>query len=355
MTVKADETCGIVRCDTPATRPLVVNAVIRRRLTTQPHDAPKMFEPAVPLAALFSAGLGMALVGAVNVFAGRAAWVRAVGTGVGCAAGAGGAGALSADAETAAGVALGVAAAALLPLLTGSARVAAAAGAAARAARVPAVRWGGFAAAGVAIAFGAVADFERRDDALLDQSAADLEALAAPPSRAPAGARAVTDGGSAVALMEAVDPRPVAQVEEYEAALLRGDQVRHRVIRQHPADDRTNCHGWVFAGGRFWVPGAAVDQILVENGYRPVSDPQPGDLIVYRGAGAVAHTAVVRYVAAGRPVMVEGKWGCAGVYLHAAEDSPYGAAFAYHRSSRPGHLLAGLGGPSPDEPAAAAK
>ena len=53
----------------------------------------------------------------------------------------------------------------------------------------------------------------------------------------------------------------------------------------------------------------------------------------------MAHTAIVRYVSEGMPVLVEGKWGALGVYLHAVEESCYGRNYMFYRSSRKGHQL----------------
>ena len=47
-----------------------------------------------------------------------------------------------------------------------------------------------------------------------------------------------------------------------------------------------------------------------------------------------------------QPVMVEGKWGAMGTFLHPADKSIYGAEYAFYRSARGGHLLAGIGGPA---------
>ena len=101
-------------------------------------------------------------------------------------------------------------------------------------------------------------------------------------------------------------------------------------------------HGWVFTGGRFWVSGTEVDRILTENLYQPVTTPRPGDIVVYRMGTSVAHTGIVRYVTESLPVLVEGKWGCTGVYLHPVDKSIYGTSFTYYRSPRTGHLLAGI-------------
>src|SRR5262249_33273989 len=105
----------------------------------------------------------------------------------------------------------------------------------------------------------------------------------------------------------------------------------------------SNCHGWVFAAGRYWVPGNAVEAILRDNGYAEVTAPRPGDLAVYRGSdGGVSHTAGVRDVSDGMPVLVEGKWGALGVFLHPADKSPYGTDVRFYRSPRHGHTLAGI-------------
>ena len=117
-----------------------------------------------------------------------------------------------------------------------------------------------------------------------------------------------------------------------------------RMIRMGPAADRCNCHGWVFTGGRYWLGAADVEHILADNGYRPVSDPHPGDVVIYRTGGLITHTAVVRAAGGGGPVLIEGKWGWLGVFLHVPEGSWYGREYTYYRSPRPGHLLAGLGG-----------
>jgi hypothetical protein len=237
-----------------------------------------------------------------------------------------------------------MAAAMVVCLLAGSARLAAAATAAARLARRPQVRWGLLAAAGFAVVVGSVAAYEAADDAALDDQLRDLDAATLP--RVPAPARATTDRGTPVLLQESAQPREQDELASAETRFFQHNPLRDRVIRQHPGDDRTNCHGWVFTGGRYWVGGDQVELILTENGYRPVSDPRPSDLIVYQNTAGVAHTAVVRYVTEGMPVLIEGKWGASGVYLHAVNESCYGTAYTFYRSHRPGHLLAGVGGPA---------
>jgi hypothetical protein len=96
----------------------------------------------------------------------------------------------------------------------------------------------------------------------------------------------------------------------------------------------------VFANGRYGINGTEVDTILTDNGYQPVTAPRPGDLAIYRHPdGKPSHTALVRYVSEDQPVLVEGKWGWMGVYLHAVDQSIYGTEFRYYRSPRAGHLL----------------
>jgi hypothetical protein len=67
-------------------------------------------------------------------------------------------------------------------------------------------------------------------------------------------------------------------------------------------------------------------------------------LVVYRQNNTIAHTAVVRFLSEGQPILVESKWGSLGLFLHPIEKSAYGTEFTFHRSPRAGHLLVGLGG-----------
>lgn len=111
------------------------------------------------------------------------------------------------------------------------------------------------------------------------------------------------------------------------------------LIRLAEADLNCNCHGWVFTGGRFWIEGRYVDDILRDNDYREVTKARPGDLIVYRSDdGVVSHTGIVRQVSEGL-TLVEGKWGNVGRYLHRDRDQEYGDKWSFYRSRRGGHLL----------------
>lgn len=110
-----------------------------------------------------------------------------------------------------------------------------------------------------------------------------------------------------------------------------------------PRDEPCNCHGWVFTGGRYWLLADELGPILRDNGYAPVREPRAGDVVVYHdSAGRIVHTGLVRSVEPLGGPMVESRWGEMGRYLHAASDQPYAGRCIYLRSSRSGHVLAGL-------------
>jgi hypothetical protein len=156
------------------------------------------------------------------------------------------------------------------------------------------------------------------------------------------GVRAVTDRGR---------PIPVSAVRrsDGDTAWAPDDA---RMMRERNAwliptaapDLGYNCHGWVFAAGKHWVLSRDVDAILEDNGYGEVSDPQPGDVVIYRhpNSGQVWHSGVLR-VAEGGLMLVESKWGPLGRYLHRPEGQFFGNHFNYYRSPRQGHTLRGLG------------
>jgi hypothetical protein len=214
----------------------------------------------------------------------------------------------------------------------------------------PAVRFGLLTVAGLGTVIGSVVLFEVEDEAAITAATGDLELDAARVPTTPSmRARASTDLGTPIPLEEPVAPRDPSALGETENLVLQRTHMDEHLIRRGPANDESNCHGWVFAGGRFQIASAQVDLILRENGYQEIHDPRPGDLVVYRTNGAVAHTAVVRYVADGQPPLVEGKWGALGIYIHPIEESPYGADYTIQRSARNGHLLVGLGGSASTE------
>jgi hypothetical protein len=209
-------------------------------------------------------------------------------------------------------------------------------------ARRPVACWALLAAAGLATVLGASALFTLEDTAVMDREMTELELVTTPPPLAVTDrARLATDRGSQVPLKEPVAARTAADSLAQEQRVLSNPLYGNAVIRREQPTEGSNCHGWVFTGGRFWVGGEAVEGILKENGYAEVSNPAPGDLVVYRRGETVLHTAVVRYVTGGLPVLVEGKWGALGVYLHPVDRSCYGTEYTFYRSPRPGHLLAG--------------
>jgi hypothetical protein len=150
-------------------------------------------------------------------------------------------------------------------------------------------------------------------------------------------ATAYTDTGRPIGLVaNGEGDFPSEESRAQEAHL--GQKFPLTLIRTAKPDPGSNCFGWVFTGGRYWINGIDVDKIMADNSYQRVYDPQPGDVIIYRGyVGEVIHAAVVRV--AGEPVFVEGKWNCLGVYLHAAQEYPFAPNYDYYRSERNGHLL----------------
>jgi hypothetical protein len=135
--------------------------------------------------------------------------------------------------------------------------------------------------------------------------------------------------------------------------LLRARKLDGQVITLPLDLENCNCHGWIFTGGRYWIPVEDVDLILDDNGYGRVPAPVPGDLAIYRDAdGTPVHTGVVRAGGGDGPVLIESKWGGMGRFVHPPQVHPYGeTTITYYRSPRRGHLLRGLpGAPTYDEP-----
>jgi hypothetical protein len=297
-----------------------------------------------------AAGLGLLLAGGLNLVLGRdgrLAWFRLPATLALCAAAVGGIAAFT-RAEIAGRAAAIISAVLLAAFLLGSDWFARRAAGAFGAARRPGLRWGLVALAGLGTVVGAGVAFDLDDNAELEQAMKDLDMMGRVPSRPSEGARAATDRGAPIVLKEPVEARHPGALGQSEEKVLRTGVHAGQVIRRGEATDVSNCHGWVFTGGKFILAPEDVEQILKDNAYQEVHEPHPGDLVVYRQGGAVSHTAVVRYVAEGQPVLVEGKWGAMGVFMHPADKSCYGTDYTFHRSPRQGHLLVGLGGsPAP--------
>lgn len=209
----------------------------------------------------------------------------------------------------------------------------------------PTGSWSTLGVLGVLAVLLSVALAERAETDVLDLEQGRVAWEMYRPPLVRADVEAFTDLGMSIPLKLASTPRPGVDATEQDRWFLSQSPFRDRLIRQGEACDHANCHGWVFTGGRYWLSGEAVEQILADNGYTPRLVPRPGDLAIYRTGEQVCHTAIVRYVTSGLPVLVEGKWGPFGTYLHAVEHSSYGTDYTYYRSRRPGHLLHGL----PDE------
>ncbi len=209
----------------------------------------------------------------------------------------------------------------------------------------PATRYALMSLSGLAVAVGSVVVFDRADEQALNQSLSELELLCSYRPGVPTEkAKALTDRGRPITLREPESLSDAYMISEAERRLLEQQRLDGSIIRRGPASELCNCHGWVFAGGAYRISGEDVEAILTDNGYQPVEEPQPGDVVVYRNGGAVSHTAVVRYVSEGQPVLVEGKWGQLGVFLHAVDRSFYGTDYTFYRTNRATHLLRGLGG-----------
>ncbi len=168
---------------------------------------------------------------------------------------------------------------------------------------------------------------------------------------------AYTDRGAPVDVFDVGEHGAQASDLTAEAELARPQALGLHLIRTAPPDEASNCHGWVFTGGRYLVDGGDVDRILQDNGYDAVTAPRVGDLVIYRlGEGNISHTALVRVVTDDGLVLLESKWSSLGRYLHRPEDYCPGSTWAYYRSPRQGHLLRGLdpNDPTPGASAAAA-
>ena len=296
------------------------------------------------------AGIGLILVGGVSLLLARQQWwvrlpasLAVLGLVL---AGVSGLSQPGLAAATACLLALGLVPCTLLAERRLTARLAAGVGALHR----PAVRFGLLTCAGLGVCVVALVQFERADEAAVEAEMADLELMQGHPLTRQSGAsRAATDRGTRVILREPIVTRDESDLRLVEDRLLHNTRLEEYVIRRGPAGDQSNCHGWVFAGGKYLLASETVDLILRENGYRETRQPRPGDLVIYRQSGEVAHSAVVLYMTEGQPVLVEGKWGNLGIFLHPAEKCTYGQVYSFYHSDRRGHRLAGLDDPAPED------
>jgi len=155
---------------------------------------------------------------------------------------------------------------------------------------------------------------------------------------------AFTDSGHQIQLFS---PRTAAQSDQERAAerrYLQQNGLEMKVIQTAGLNPNYNCHGWVFAGGRFWVRSVSVDRILQDNGYKPTTAVAPGDVAVFRNKGGkVTHSGLVHSVSQAGLILVESKWGRLGRFIHTDANHLYRTdKVNYYRSPRRNHLLQGL-------------
>jgi len=127
-----------------------------------------------------------------------------------------------------------------------------------------------------------------------------------------------------------------------ERRALTGMGFSERLIRTGPATEVTNCHGWVFTAGEYWLAPDDVELILTDNNYESVSEPGPGDLVIYREGSKLLHSGVVRTLMNDGSILVESKWGWMGTFIHPVGGTCYGRGVTYYHSLRGGHTLTGL-------------
>jgi hypothetical protein len=197
------------------------------------------------------------------------------------------------------------------------------------------------AVAGPCLALAGILQFERREDQIADAVLEEMMLIHGVAGNVQVrDAVAITDRGRHIPLGEPIEVRSPETVQAAEQRYLQSTRYLHQVILRGFGDDRSNCHGWVFTAGRYLLSGQDVLKILEDNGYQEVTDPRPNDLAIYFNPDyGVIHTAIVRYVSPDQPVLVEGKWGNLGIYLHPVDACPYGTNYKFYRTRRPNHLL----------------
>ncbi len=143
--------------------------------------------------------------------------------------------------------------------------------------------------------------------------------------------------GGKVELRTDADQRELLRWGE-ERYLANSKQDVTKLVRILEPQPLANCHGWVFAGGRYGIEHLHIRDILDDNGYGVVHQPQEGDVAVYAKDGEITHSGIVRIDAAGE-VMVEGKLGPFSLFLHPREAPPFADGCTFYRSTRRGHTL----------------
>ena len=210
--------------------------------------------------------------------------------------------------------------------------------------REPRFAWGLVALIGLGLLLGELARFDAVEDHFeAEQHAAMMRQIERVPYVADETHLAKTDRGNAIHLLTLAQMPSAEYLANNEQTSHQMASLNEYLIRRGPADEHSNCHGWVFTGGKFGILGQEVDTILDENAYLPITEPAVGDLCVYRGEdNAVAHTAIIRGIFDDGTILVEGKWGRLGVFLHPVEHSVYGEHYGYYRSARSTHVLSSI-------------
>ncbi len=129
-----------------------------------------------------------------------------------------------------------------------------------------------------------------------------------------------------------IDPELEAQAVEFNKREIKKKGLIG-VKHLEPPTGRFNCHGLVFASRRTCIPpsnmldSVNIDDLLQEDLYERVnSQPQVGDVVVYRGNREIEHTGyVVNVDSLGglETVWVWNKWGALEECVHPANTSPY--------------------------------
>ena len=204
----------------------------------------------------------------------------------------------------------------------------------------PRLAWGLVALVGFGVLGFEFSRFDGAETADLNEHEAWLKLQEVTPYVADDSRAAKTDRGSVIHLLTTAEAKSAELLLATETQTLQSTRLDDYVIRRGPADDNSNCHGWVFTGGKYAILGHEVDTILTENEYQSAPIPQAGDLCVYRNeSNMILHTALVRSVFDDGTILVEGKWGHLGVFLHSVQHSVYGMHFDFYHSVRSTHLL----------------
>src|SRR5436190_16522020 len=198
------------------------------------------------------AGFGLLLAGGVNLLLlRRGVVVRLVATLLALGAAVGGAAALNQP-----GVATGtiqILAIGLLPcLLLSSRRLVDGVAGFVKFCQRPGVRFGVLTVAGVGVVIGSIVVFERTDEQMLAASESEMDLLyARVPTTPSERAKATTDRGTTIVLKEPAGTLDGDRLSAAEDKLLRDAKLGDQVMRRGPNGEKTNCHGWVFTGGKF--------------------------------------------------------------------------------------------------------